>query len=106
MVDNIEFIEEIKKATSDGQKLSACHKMQIVIKQKQNEQARKKMSAASKKAHFKPITVRWIKNNRIETYDSQDELAEKLGVKKQNLMRSLTNENSKVGRMVQLVEVE
>lgn len=106
MVDNIEFIEEIKKATSDGQKLSACHKMQIVIKQKQNEQARKKMSTASKKAHYKPITVRWVKNNRIETYDSQDELAEKLGVKKQNLMRSLTNPNSKVGRMVQLVEME
>lgn len=106
MVDNIEFIEEIKNATSDGQKLSACHKMQIVIKQKQNEQARKKMSTASKKAHYKPITVRWIKNGQVVTYDSQDELAEKLGVKKQNLMRSLSHQCGKISRVVQLVETE
>lgn len=83
-IDNIEFIEEIKNATSDGQRIKACHKMQIAMEQAAAEVARKKMGAAGKK-HSKPITVKWKDSGEVITYDSKLELAEALKVAKQNL---------------------
>lgn len=87
-IDNIEFIEEIKNATSDGQRIKACHKMQIAMEQAAAAAARKKMSTAGKK-HSKPITVKWKDSGEVITYDSKLELAEALKVAKQNINRYL-----------------
>lgn len=103
MVDNIEFIEEIKNATSDGQKLTACHKMQIVIKQKQAEHARKKMSDAAKKAHSKKVTVRYKPTGETVTYDSFDELAKAINKSKQNLNLSLKNPKSHIHDELEII---
>lgn len=103
MVDNIEFIEEIKNATSDGQKLTACHKMQIVIKQKQAEHARKKMSDAAKKAHSKQVTVRYKATGETVTYNSFDELAAALNKSKQNLNLSLKNPKSHIHDELEII---
>lgn len=102
MVDNIEFIEEIKIATSDGQRLTACHKMQIVIKQKQAEATRKKLSDAGKK-HSKQITVRFKATNEIVTYDSFDELAKAVNKSKQNLNLSLKNPKSHIHSELEII---
>lgn len=105
-IENIEFIEEIKNATTDGQRIAACHKMKIAMDQKEQVRIRKAQSDGAKKRNSKTITVQWVKNNMIETYESQDVLAEKLGIKKQNLMRSLKNPNSKIRKVLQLIDTE
>ena len=106
MVDNVEFIEEIKNATSDGQKLTACHKMQIVIRQKQNELARKKMSLAATKGNSKSITVRWIKNGNTKTFDSMKEAADYLKVSTKTFRNWVRSQNGRFSKVIQLIEPE
>ena len=105
-IDNIEFIEEIKDATDDGQRIAACHKMKIAMDQKQMEQARKKMSTAAKKAQSKSITVRFIKNSKTKTFDSMQEAADYFKVSTKTFGNWVRTKNGKLSKVVQLIELE
>lgn len=89
-IDNIELIEEIKNANDEGIAISACHKMDIVMRQRQNEEAKKKMSAAGKK-HAKKIIVRDLRDNLVYEFDSMLAAANHFGVSKSAFSKFVKN---------------
>lgn len=91
-VDNIEFIEEIKNAEEDGW-ISVVHKMDIAMRQKEQEKTNKKIGNAMKKQ----ITVVWD-DGEEEVFSSRDELAEKIGVSKGQLSNILNGKRKHKGR--------
>lgn len=91
-VDNIEFIEEIKNAEEDGW-IDAVHKMDIAMRQKEQEKTNKKIGNAMKKK----IIIVW-EDGEEEVFGSRDELAEKIGVSKGQLSNILNGKRKHKGR--------
>lgn len=89
-VDNIEFIEEIKNAEDNAAWISAVHKMDIIMRQKEQEKLKVRLSNAKKKS----ITVIWEETKTEETFDSRDEFADRLGISKGQLSKVLNGTKS------------
>lgn len=101
-VDNIELIEEIKTATDEGIVISACHKMDIVIRQRLNEEAKKKMSIAGKK-HAKKIIVRDLRDNLEYEFDSMLAAANHFGVTKSTFSKFVKNGSGMLKKMALVI---
>lgn len=103
IIDNVEFIEDVKNAIDNGDKISAVHKMKITMEQKEQERIRRLQSEGAKKRNSKSITVRWRKTGEVVTYDTMEALATAVGHKKQNLKRAFSSQNSAVHKMIEIV---
>ena len=101
-IDNIEFIEEIKNATDEGQKISACHKMKIVMDQQEEEKRKKKISGSM----MKQYTVKFINTGKVETFNGQDEFMKKFGCSRSTISKCINGETNKLSRMIQLIGIQ
>lgn len=104
-IDNIEFIEEIKNATSEGQRIAACHKMKIAMEQQEAEVARKKMSDAGKK-NGKQVTVKLLKNNKEKTFGSMQEAADYFKVTKQTFYKFMKTGKGHLSNVIQVISFQ
>lgn len=103
-IDNIDFIEEIKNAKDNGDRITATHKMKIVFEQKETERIRKAQSRGVTKKNEKPITVKIIANKKIKTFNSRKELAEYLKVDKMTIYRFLKGEKCSACQVIQVID--
>lgn len=103
IIDNVEFIEDVKTAIDNGDKISAVHKMKITMEQKEQERIRRLQSEGAKKRNSKSITVRCKDTGEVVTYDTMEALATAVGYKKQNLKRAFSSQNSAVHKRFEIV---
>lgn len=103
-IENIKYIEEIKSASDNATRITALHKMKIIIDQKEDERVRKAKSVAVTKRNEKPITVRYLANGKTKTFKSQKEMAEFFKVDERTIGRLAKAQNCKLSQVVQVVE--
>lgn len=101
-LDNIELIEEIKNATDEGLEITACHKMDIIMREKQNEVARSKMGIAGKK-HAKKIKVLDLRDNVEYEFDSMLAAANHFGVTKSTFSKFVKNGSGMLKKMALVI---
>lgn len=101
-IDNIEFIERIKNAESEGEELKACLAMQIAMEQQEEEKRKKKISNKMNKKY----TVKFIKTGKIETFNGQDEFMKKFGCSRSTISKFINGETNKLSRMIQLIGIQ
>ena len=102
-IENIEYIEAIKNAIDEGERIKACDKMLMAMKIKEEETARRKMSNGGKK-NGKPITVKWIKNGKEKTFNSMQEAADFFDVSKQVFYNLAKQNKGKLSKVIQVID--
>lgn len=102
MIDNIDYIEEVKNAMDEKGRIDATHKMKIAMEQKENSKRKKKISDTKTNTY----TVKILKNGKIKTFNGQQEMADYCGVSKATICKFLNGEKNKVWNLLQLIDIE
>ena len=103
IIDNMELIEEIKSVKDDGERISAVHKMMIVMEQKERKRAKKKMSEGGRKSS-KSVTVRFKVNGKIKTYDSVNDFCSENGISRPIYYKLKRGLPTKCSEVVELID--
>lgn len=103
ILDNMEFIEEIRSFKDEGGRINAVHKMKIVMEQKEKGKAKKRMSEGGKKG-TKTITIRYIKNGKVKTFGSVKEFCEEFGCSKKTYHKFKKGVQTSFGKVIQFVD--
>ena len=98
-VDNIEYIEDIRKKRETGERMTAIHKMKITMEQKDNERRINKIS----KTKSKKYTVKF-KNGVVKTFNGQQEMMKYFKVSKPTIVKLLNGENCKLSKNIVSIE--
>ena len=101
-IENIEFIEEIKKATDDGARIAACMKMDIAMRQQL--ECKRKQQISKKKS--KVYTVKWIKGGKQKSFNGIAEMSEYFAVNESTIKRFLRGEKCELSRIIELIEIQ
>ena len=105
IVDNMELIEEIKSMRDEGERITAVHKMMIVMEQKELKRIRKRQSEGGR-MNAKTVTAKNKLNGKVKTYDSVEDFCAENGVSKYVYYKLKRGIPTILSERVQLIDMQ
>lgn len=101
-IENIEYIEEIKNATDDGQRISACMKFDIAMKQRAESKRKQQIS----KTKTKTYTVRFKKNGAVRKFNGIAEMSEFFKTNERTIKRFTAGKKTAIGDIAEIIDIQ